>query len=434
MRLKLRTIASLVRPYLSRHSDFDAVMENTRTRIKERYRKAYISLKEGRKTLDDQLSRISAFVKWEKMSETKADESKPPRMIQFRSYEYMYLLKSFILNHSLAIKDGNVRMINGQDLRTVYTKTYDNAGVARVLMDSWNMFRNPIAVCVDESKFDGHYIVALLEAEHEYWLNVFENNRVLEQVLKKQLINKGYTKNGLKYKTKGYRMSGEYTTSEGNTTTNYGMLSTWCEVNGVTNYRIHVNGDDSVIIMEHDDYHLLDGKLDQFKHFNMECKIEVIADTFQQISYCQTSPIRVLTDGGSLDWRMIRNPLRCMSRSCYCDLKYLKCLDRFIAGVGLCELAVNKGVPILQAWSCWMLDQGGYQRPLGSVDKNPAIIANRGEINIVEITMETRRDFEIAFGYSIEQQVAMEESLAGDITSSPNLKRFINKYKKFHLN
>jgi hypothetical protein len=172
--------------------------------------------------------------------------------------------------------------------------------------------------------------------------------------------------------------------------------------------------------------------LSYFENFNMETKVDRIVDDFRKISYCQASPIRVLRDG-ELVWFMVKDPMRSMSRLCYCDSKFLKSLPRFRLSVGLCELAVSSGVPIMQNISLFMISEALGARPLGSIDKYPARVS--GNVSEVKnIPMETRCDFEEAFGISVERQLDTETQLAGKLRSTQGLTDIINKYKFFITN
>lgn len=408
------------------------VMKNTRPHIRKRYQRARNNLRANRVSYSKLLSRLQAFVKYEKIPKGKVEDDKPPRLIQFRSYEYLYLLKKHLLGYALQIKDkeSGKKWKNGQPLFTIFTKTMDNHQTAQAIVDSWQMFNDPVAFCLDHSKFDGHYNVQLLKAEHAFWVRCFgakpKTKRLLDRLLADQISQKGRTASGLSYKTEGHRSSGEYTTSDGNTVSNTTMLTRWCEDSGVAGYRLHVNGDDSVVMMERrDSMKML--PLSYFNNFNMETTLDIIADQVQQISYCQSSPIRV---GVSLRWTMVKNPLRSLSRLQYCDAKFKHCLGRYRLGVGLCELAVSSGIPIMQVAALYIISDAESDKPLGSVDKYPARMSgNKSEATY--ILPETRNDFAIAFGIGVAEQHQYELAFAGKIRFTQNLKRILTKYKNF---
>lgn len=407
-----------------------SVMEHTRPSIKKRYKNAWHNMKSLRMDVGSAQARLTSFVKFEKIPLGKIDVGKPPRLIQFRSYEYLYCLKSYILTHSMLLKTTKTSVFNNQEMNTVFTKLYDTPGIARVLRESWDSFKNPVAVCLDHSKFDGHYVTDLLNLEHEYWNKLFASP-FLKRLLDMQLHNKGVTQNGLRYKLTGHRASGEYTTSEGNTLMNYAMIHTVCEHLGI-DVRIHVNGDDSVIVAESQYKDKIVNAVDLFRQFNMETGVEKVAEHFQEIVYCQSSPVRKMVKG-RMAWYMIKEPIRTMSRMCYCDSKFGSALLRFVGGMALCELAVSSGIPILQAFTLALLSRSMSVRPLGAVDKFPARLASSDAISIYPVEEVTREDFSIAFGYTPNQQISMENELAGLLRSPQDLNKFIERYKNFHL-
>jgi len=409
------------------------VMDHTRSSIRKRYDNAYKNIKNKRIDVGSLQANIKAFVKYEKIPIGKQYDEKPARLIQFRSYEYLYSLKSYIVKHSIAMKETKTSVLFGQRTNTIFTKLYDNPGIAAVLRESWDTFVVPVAICCDHSKFDGHYCSELLEIEHEYWNTLFKSS-YLKRLLDLQKSNKGYTQNGLQYKMTGHRASGEYTTSEGNSLLNYFMIATYLLNCGVTKARIHVNGDDSVIMVEHEDAEVVTNNLGFFANFNMQTEMDRAAYNFQEISYCQTCPVRVRRNG-HLEWLMIKDPWRTMARMSYCETKFERCWQRYLAGIALCELACDRGVPMLQEWCLFLMTKSRLSRPIGSVDKYPARLSRTDEISPSEVDPTTREDFSIAFGVTPQQQVDFERKLAGQLKIDPqSVLKFIQTYKNFHLN
>lgn len=377
--------------------------------------------------VDFKQNRIKSFVKYEKIPIGKFESGKPPRMIQFRDFTYLYCLKRELLNFSLTVKSDQVRHWNTQDIKSIFTKVHDSYGTAAVLHDSWALFDDPVAICLDHSKFDGHYCVELLALEEKFWTTL-NPSRMLKYLLQQQHVNRGCTPHGIRYTVKGGRMSGEYTTSDGNTTMNYAMLATWLKHHGLTEheFRIHVNGDDSVIIVDRR-HSFVANDMSFFLNFNMETECDRVVDDFRMISYCQAQPIRVVREG-ELVWYMVKEPARTISRLQYCDYRFAPVYRRFARGVGLCELANSSGVPITQSIALWMIAEG--ERPLGCVDKFPALKSG----NLVQykpVHDTTRFDYEVAFGISVGEQLANEEYFAGLIRSPQDLNAIINRYQNF---
>lgn len=406
------------------------IMQNTRQGIRGRYRKAWLNIVNNRVMVTPSVTRLSAFVKYEKIPLGKYIAGKAPRLIQFRSYEYLYLLKSTVLGYSLTLKaDGGRLRYNGQTVGTIFTKMHNNFGIAEALRESWDYFSDPIAICLDRVKFDGHYCEELLEAERGFWMVVCNRGKLKKTLFKAQVHNKGRTQNGVIFKTKGHRMSGEYTTSDGNGGTNYAMLVRWLIDSGLEEheFRIAVNGDDSVVFIDRSNRHKL-LPLDYFLNFNMETECDRIVDVFQQISYCQASPIRVLVDGVE-KWYMTKEYKRSMERLCYAPIQYKNCIDRYLSGIGLCELATYSGIPVMQSFALRLL-QIAHVKPLASIDRIPAAQSGN-KVMFKPIADITRSDFELAFGLPYQDQLVMENQIAGDLSMYPNIEEYTNKYKNF---
>lgn len=411
-----------------------AVMDHTRSSIKKRYQNAYDNKIKRTMHGSEVSSTISAFVKYET---TNYENSlvKPPRLIQFRSYEYLYDLKSFLFQFDSIVKENDIIMSNGQRLKDSWTKYNTDDVNMENMLNAWNEFDDPVGLCLDHSKFDGHYQEELLEIEHAFW-NCLFNNKYLAELLEKQMNNQGWTSNGIKFRVRGKRASGEYTTSGGNTLLNWHMIAEFLNYCGVLKYFIFVNGDDSVIIINRSDLEKLGDLSSGVKfmiNFNMKCEVEMVAEKFNNIVYCQRSPCKLQGV-----WRWIKNPWRTLARFSVCASKYLKCADRYLAGKSLCELFMSRGVPILQAMCLRGLHDSVDSKPLGSVDKVPAQnFANNATLGISQITLEDRMNFEDTFGVTIQQQEEIENAMTGDLPKNPIWQRvleYIEKYKFFIYN
>jgi len=438
LRHEISIIAQSFKPYFInyRKLHFGEVICNTRLCIRKRYIRARTNLVNNRINLQPIHSNIKSFIKFEKMDIEKLVEGKPPRLIQYRSYEYLYLLKSMLCPYSLFIKEKGNHIIDKeteyvQDLNEIFTKTMTFPEMATALRKSFDEVTDCVVLCIDHSKFDGHIVSELLEIEQGFFSEVIGDPN-LSSLLSHQIKNRCMTQNGIRYNTIGHRMSGEYNTSDGNSILNYGMLRCFLRYYKCKRFRIHVNGDDSLIMIEYNDYKRLINVFDKdkivyFERFNMETKLDRVCFDFRKLSYCQMSPIRI-----DNKWTMIKNPYRSMSRFAYAPFKYLQCINRYIAGISLCELAVNVGVPIVQQFILYNLSQS-LVKPLGSVDKIPARLSTNS-IRIMDISYQTRLDFEEAFGINISDQLNVEKELEGITSKSLNLQAYLKQYQNFHNN
>lgn len=405
------------------------LIDNTRSCVVKRYISAYKKIKDGRLIRNERFAGVSSFVKFEKFEYDKLFE-KAPRMIQHRSFEYLYTLKRLLWPFSKAMLRSD-KLSSGQQIKTIFMKGRTQKDMAKVLKESWDNYSKPIALCIDHSKFDAHVCWELLSVERVFWVTLAKEYlsddlaELIKDLLISQCDNKGKTKFKIRYRVLGTRMSGEYTTSDGNSLINYLILR---KVLG-RNCRIHVNGDDSVIVMDKTEFDKFTetALLEEFEQYNMESKIDRVVYEFEKISFCQCSPV-LIGDG----YTMIKDPIRTMSRASICPMEYLPCIDRYKSGIGLCELATNQGVPILQSFALRLINT--RVKPLGSVDKTPAKLSGNEYVAVKEISLESRMSFSMAFDITPSEQIAWETALAGAQIGEPQLNDFIKKYEKFHKN
>lgn len=408
-------LAARLRNREYRKATFSEVMKDTRKPIRPRYVKAYQNLKSGRVSILSRLARSQAFVKFEKIGQDKWEQGKPARLIQHRSYEYLYLLKSHILPLSKSLVTSSTKL-GHITIRDVFAKGKTLSELGQHLQRLWSDFVSPVAVCLDHSKWDGHYNDFLLNTEHSVWNTMSNHNKMLKRLLQLQRKNSGRTHNGLKYTVQASRLSGEYTTSDGNSISNFLILFTIFD-GWNNNIRIVVNGDDSVVIMEQSLFKQINFErlFTCFTYFGQDTKIEKIAFNLYDITFCQCSPIEI---NGLV--KMVRDPIRVMSRSCFTDFKW-KDLSRYVAALGLCELANNSGVPVLQQYALWLLERSGYKKPVSTL----LLWYQQPLENAVirPITAMSRVQFEQSFGISIPEQLAYEQLFEAKINYA-----YIEKY------
>lgn len=421
--------------------DNETVMNNTRQSKKMRYVKAYDNLKNNRHFLDNRFSRLKAFIKIE---QTTLDKllTKPARLIQYRSFEYGYCFKSFLLNFDLVVKnEDNYQSIylpnsNKQPLKEAWTKYNTDDVQMENLIKAWNRYKRPIAILIDHSKYDGHYECDLVRNEREFWKELLGNKKFFDWLLSCQENNSGITANGLKYRVIGKRASGDPNTSAGNTVSNTFMIITWCSDAGVFDYYIYINGDDSMIICEFEDAQkLLQLGVSFFRNLYMETEIEGIATQLEEIVYCQRRPVKL---GGVYRW--VTDPFRLLGRFVVSEFKYKSSANRYLLGKALCMLHCYHGAPIIQTFLLRVIDDcltsDPSLRPLGSVDKTAARSQSIDKIplKISEIDNAGRYSFFIAFGLTPEYQIKIENDLAAGPQISQFVVDFINKYKFFCYN
>jgi hypothetical protein len=308
---------------------------------------------------------------------------------------------------------------SGQTLREILASGHTSESLASTIVTLMSRHKDPVAICLDHSRWDGHFNQELMSEAHNMWKIMSHNDHLLTELLKQQNFNKGVTQSGLRYKVTATRMSGEYTTSIENSLVNYAILQAVFPTGSVL-----VNGDDSVIFIDGKDLPNLDNLANIFLEFGQQTKIEKIADIIEHIEFCQCSPIYV--DG---QYKMVRKPDRVLSRSQYTsvEVRNEQFLNRYLTANGLCELSLNSGVPVLQQFSLKLMELGQYQKPTTTYDRVKQFM-NTDELKVTPISIETRRSFELAFDIPINEQLSIEQ----EINAKCNVE-FINKYKRFHI-
>lgn len=395
---------------------YEEVIKDTKGAKKKRYQRAYENILNKRILFDERHSRVNFFIKLEKWPVSKIEKNKPPRGIQFRSYEYLLALKRLMTPLvNLTKVDRVFDHKPSFNPHSVFTKNNTPSVIANNFKIAWEKFKNPVAICLDHSCWDGHYTTDLLKHEISRYrmISGCKNNSLLIRLLKRQLKNSGFSMGGIRFKVKGKRCSGEYTTSHGNGETNYLMIRTVLLFLGVLDFQIFVNGDDSVIICDFENMEKIVNGLHLFRNFNMETEIEHIATVFEEITFCQSSPVCV--DG---EYTMVRKPLRVLSRLCYSSTNWATILNKFLVSVGLCELSINMGVPILQELAIWLIRKGGCDHPLTTHKTDH--YDSKATLEVREIKQSTRESFYLAFGIDSYDQLRIEQVLRDDSNNRPD--------------
>lgn len=392
-------------------------MEYALTR-KGQKRKRYINAAEELDVLGERptLTRVQAFIKIEKWDAELATK-KSPRMIQYRHPTYVAKVASklYPTEHIL----WNVE----RDGCKVFAKGLDTWQTAEQLRKKWDSCVRPIAIMKDYSKFDSCITLPWLKGEKE----IYSLPGEIEE-MDDQFFNKCTTKNGIKYSCEARKMSGEYNTSCGDSLVNWSATDhAFHRITGHYRYYPNINGDDDVMIVDENEI----GDIDQF----MEQLIANLSDLgfkteasytreFEKISFCQSNPVEVLPN----KWRMVREPTRAISRDCYSVKKYGgKAWLRLVKSLGHCEYALNDGVPVLEAWSRYLLRAGKNTKILNQEIDYKAKLELKNKVEYLNgITNNVRLSFARAFDIEPTTQVAIEQWLDSQNNPLvlPTLKRY----------
>ncbi len=367
-------------------------------------------------------SESAAFVKCEKVDPTKA-----PRCIQPRNPVYNIGLGCYIkdLEHDLYSAIGRVF---GD--KVVVVKGLNVREIGNLMQEKWESFNDPIAIGLDATKFDMHVSAAMLKWEHSVYLNLYGGDKELRRLLNMQInnIGVGYCEDGkLRYKVQGRRFSGDMNTALGNCLIMCAMVYSYAEARGVR-IKLVNNGDDCVVFMERKDELAFTNNLDSwFLDLGFRMTREPTVDVFEQVEFCQMRPVHT-THGIT----MVRNfdTAREKDSLCILPINIESAARKWMYAVGECGLALCSGVPIMQElYHAYMRNglpsniQDSVQMQVGSRFLRVRLDAKRAQV-----TDEARLSFWLAWGYTPDEQIALEEYYR-DYTYSHTIQPFDKLYE-----
>lgn len=371
------------------------LIASTNNSKRELVRKAFDNLNAN--GWSSKFTKVSSFVKWEKAFDELDDpfEDKAPRLVQHREPEYCYELARFLKpveHYVFGVKRG--RFTN----RPWVTKGMDSWQIGKRIaqMDKWS---DTVWVLLDHSRFDSSLSAEMRASiEWRFYKLFYPNDSWLDYLVKQQRHNRGTTANGINYTVEGTMMSGEYNTSLGDSLINFGFLYDWMGPEA----DIVCNGDDSIGAMSYAHYKTLDHSY--FDKVGLKTKIKVV-HSIHDVDYCQCKPVRVQGR-----WRMVRDPWRVLSRSSYtCKSLDRKAWQSLAWAIGAGELSCNWGVPVLQAYALRIIecnpfcDLKWYKRYMEENRRMDSL-----HLTGLPISHESRLDFDLAFGISVQQQLELE--------------------------
>lgn len=343
-------------------------------------------------------SYVSTFIKAEKFNWT-AKPLADPRLIQPRSPRFLVAHGRYIKAMEKMIYLSMSRL----QRHPMVAKGFNADETGHLLRQKWDMFRDPVCIGLDASRFDQHVSRDMLKATHRIYRR-FNKDPEFLKLCEYQLKNKGFARcpgGGFSYEVEGRRMSGDMDTSLGNCIIMCAITYEWFKGIG----QIFNNGDDCIIICEREhapDYNLL---AQHYAQYGFRVEIEPLVDVFEQVEFCQTRPV------WAGRWVMTRSP-RMMSK----DLTYIgprTSRELWLDAIGQCGLALTDGVPVMSAFYRTLL-RGGSSNIKNSMLYSCGFtrLAERMTYQAREITPEARMSFYRAFGVEPQMQVALELAMA----------------------
>lgn len=364
---------------------------------------------------------IKMFVKDERIPFNPNKKQPDPRAIQFRGAKYCVAVGRYLkaIEHNIYELKGDGRVLPST---RVIGKGLSLGGRAMLARRKWRAFKRPVCVSLDAERFDKHCDEELLRVEHEFY-TMLMNDREFAELLEMQLVNRGRTSEGLLYRARGKRMSGDMNTALGNCVLMILMVASFAAKFIKGHWDLLDDGDDCLLIIEEEDLEMVRREVRAyFLAFGHKIKVENIAHHFEHIIWCQSSPINYYGDG----WKFVRNPWKVMMGALG-GTKWTT-MPRWLRAsmintIGSAELVLNLGVPVLQSFALALMRNSGtdtilderyadvlsqrVKRELHSMQRS---MLTRHEPQV--ITSEARLSFMKAFGVSIQEQIWIENWLA----------------------
>lgn len=337
-----------------------------------------------------------------------------PRAIQFRSSKYCVALAQFLqpIEHYIYEMSG---FSAGVPASRNIAKGLNQTQRAELLHRKMEQFLNPVVISLDASRFDKHVDIELLKIEHSIYLAV-QGHHLFRRLLKMQLISKVSSKWGLKYVVRGRRMSGDMNTALGNCLLMLVMLLAFMTYLNISKWDCLDDGDDCLLIIEEEDLDsILATVVPHFLEYGMEMKVESVAASLHKVVFCQSSVVEY-TDAR---FKFVRDYKAVISKA-MCGIRHWTDPNyriKVLRAIGLCELVLNLGVPVLQSFACALLRNVGRPTDLHLASDGLKSRVHRelkglgvkaSEVQPRLINECARSSFAIAFDCPVEDQLAYE--------------------------
>lgn len=353
------------------------------------------------------------FVKSERFN-GHAKKNPDPRAIQFRSGVYCVALAQHLQPIEHFIYNTDYFSAGVPRTRNI-AKGLNSVARAELLHLKMSHFIRPVVLSLDASRFDKHVSVHHLRAEHSVYTKCNPNPE-FSRLLKMQLINKTFTSGGIKYTAKGRRMSGDMNTALGNCLIMLLMVHAYA--NGrLTKWDTLDDGDDCLLVIEEADLEAVLSSITQvFLEFGMVLKVEKIAFSLTQVVFCQSSVVEY----SEARFKFVRDYRAVISKSLsgirhWQDPNYR---IKVLQAIGMCELILNLGVPVLQSFAAAILRNVGRPRDLALASDGLKSRVGRelklfgrpfSEFRPTPITEVARDSFAASFACPVEEQLHLEQ-------------------------
>jgi len=363
---------------------------------------------------------VKMFIKCEKIKFSEAKNNPDPRAIQFRNPVFAVAFGCHLkpIEERIYALRGNRR--NGLPPYRLIGKGLNQGQRAELLKTKLTRFVRPVVMSLDMSRFDQHVSEGLLRAEHLVYVQV-DNSPAFSRLCDMQIVNRVTTSKGLRYRTRGKRMSGDMNTALGNCIIAVMMIALYFQDKDMV-WDVLDDGDDMLLVVEEEYLPLMESELPaHFLSLGMVVKIEGLATTLPGVEWCQSKPVELSTG-----WKFIRQPSKVMSGALagpkWMSMKTHDSRRKLCYTIGLCELILNHGVPVLQEYALALMRNAGTVAQVRLEQAEQLAYRVRAEIgksrltkipkwSAAPITQSARATFAEAFGIDEHTQLLYEDVL-----------------------
>jgi len=359
---------------------------------------------------------LQSFVKTEKTLITDDKPHPVPRLIQPTSAMFIVELGRHIKSIEKKLYKCIDTMFGDGVLPKAIPTIFKGLNAEKrgdAMLSKWNLYRCPVAIMLDASRFDQHVSEPSLLEEHKVYKAFFPNDKYFAKLLHWTVDQKGFASandGSARYKIKGMRASGHPHTALGNCTLMSSMIYQRALDTGVK-MSLANDGDDCVVIMESRDLDkFMNGTemTEWFVKLGFTMKVETPVYVFEEIDFCQSRPIRMGETA-----LMVRDPRKSIPKDCmsFKPLNNPNVYRMWSSAVGQAGLSLTGGVPVLQNFYQTFLRAAEGARAL----KDPTLITGMTwqalgmDRKYTLPTPETRLSFYLAFGLTPSEQEAYEE-------------------------
>lgn len=382
-------------------------------RKKTIYAKALLSLAETPLNIRD--FRVRAFIKKEK--DKLLSSNSDPRIIQPRHPRFLVSLGRYIRPLEQIVYKSLTRLFKRFTVSDtpVCFKGLNYLRRGNFMKEKWESFNNPVAICLDASRFDLHVSEDALQHTHLLYKTAIGNDPQLAYILENRLVTDGvgWSSDGaFRYHKKGGRCSGDNDTSLGNVIIMLSITYAFCEESDIPHIEITNDGDDQVIMVEKEHMHTVLQIEDTFRKFGFLLKVEDPVYELERIDFCQTRPVQLTPDVCT----MVRHPRLAMTKdlTTFIPIERGKLKYHMLTAIGKCGSACYDDIPVLRAMYRKMeiigtRNKGNEDRWWNSTHADPAFrtLSSKAATN-VGLTTQCRISFWKAFGILPDQQEALE--------------------------